>query len=120
LCAARYFFPVRHALLVANNFERLPRPPRKLKDFPLLIMKLLQSRQFVLEFVPVAQKLCLAQQAESQFRRRNPRAEFPALHRVDLAPVQVHLFQQMTDSRHLLVGRAQSQLLLMFEALPQM
>lgn len=62
----------------------------------------------------------LVQKGKAQFRRGGAETQFLRLTKVHLPKALVDLIEHMANASHLLVGSAQTQLLLMFKALPKM
>jgi hypothetical protein len=120
LFAPESFLLVGTELLIAHRFERLPGPPRLVKEFPLLIAYLLQAGQLLFQFPPVAQQFRIAQQSEMNLDRGHPCAQPRSLLPEKFQPPGIHLLNQMPHPRHLLVSGAQPQLLLVFQAFTKM
>jgi hypothetical protein len=66
LLAPGRLLPVQEQLPVAHAFERFPRPPCLLQNFPLLVARQLQAHQLLLQLSSVAQNLSVAKQSEAQ------------------------------------------------------
>jgi hypothetical protein len=120
LLPPRGFLPVNTQLLVANALQRLPSQSRPLKCHALLIAELLQLPKLRFEFTPMPQQLTIALQLKLQFRRAKPRSQIARPDRMELPPPRIQMIHKVLYPRHLLIRRTQSQLLLMFNALPKM
>jgi hypothetical protein len=111
---------VQTELLIADRFQSFAHPSRLLKNLALLVAQLLQPYQLYFEFPPVPEQFRFTLQSESQFGGGHSRTQLPRLLSLEPLPAQVDLFDSVLASRHLLVGGAQPQFLLVLQALAEM
>jgi hypothetical protein len=120
LFAASRVAPVFAQLVVAEAFEGFALATRLLKDFLLLVPQILPAYELALRIEALLAKRCLA--AERETYLSGSCAHFQIMSSTDLLlpyPL-VDLIKNMPYSGNLLVDGAQAQLLLMFDALPEM
>lgn len=101
-------------LVVAQTFESFPLSSRLLVDSLLLVSQVLPAQQFVFRIVTTLVKRCLASHCKTQLRRGGASAQFLRFAELHLPDAFVNLFDETAGFRYLLVGRAETQLLLMF------
>jgi hypothetical protein len=107
LLAPQGFFSILRCLFFAYRFERLPPPPRSLKDFPLLVAQPFENSQLLLDFFAVARHFCLLLQFKSQLCRGRSFTQLPGFSGGEFAAASVQMFDHPPHPSHALVSRAQ-------------
>ena len=106
--------------MVAQAFEGFPLAARLLKDFLLLVAQVLPAHEIrVRHPAAAAATRPRTGKCEAQFGGGGARSQFLRFTELNLPDPLVELLDHAARPRHLLVGRAQTQFLLVFDALPE-
>ncbi len=107
-------------LLIAQVFEGFPFAPSLLEDLLLLVSQILPAQEFALRIPPQLAECGLAAEGETQFGGGGAGGQLFGFANVNVADPFIDLVKAMAHFGHLLVGRAQAEFLLMFDALAKM
>lgn len=103
-------------LMVTQALEGFALPPCLLKDFLLLVPQSVQSLEFLLQSLPLLAESRGTREREAQFSAAGAAAEVLRLRSVELLQAAFDLLNQVTNPGAQLVGGAQPQFLLVFDA----
>jgi hypothetical protein len=115
------FFPQGIPLVIAKlavpqAADGFPFAPRQLEDFLLLIPQFLKTRQFALHRMPLLPEGGFAEPSKLQLGGGGACVQLLRLTGLQVLDAAIDLLDQMTGPRHELVGRPQTQFLLMLHA----
>ena len=114
------FALVSAKLPFSQAFERLALPPLLLEEFLLLVPQMLRMGKFALQFTAMLGESGLTKHDEAELGRSRSGLQLLQLRAANLLGPAIELIDQMPHSYHLLIGGAQTQLLLALQALPKM
>jgi hypothetical protein len=106
--------------MIAQALEGFALATGLLKDFLLLVTQILPAQEIAFGILPLQSQGSLPGKSKTQLGRGGAHSEFLSLAELHLPYSLVELLDHTTRPRHLLVGRAQAQLLLVLDALPKM
>jgi hypothetical protein len=106
-------------LVVTQAGQGLTLPPRFDEQFLLFVPQFLQTQQFALQLLALLFEGQSTQRGKAQLGGRGSGGELSRLSSVEFLHSRVMLVENAPHLRHLLVGGAQTQFLLVLQTLPE-